>query len=113
MPYFHGENSYLWRCRGWRVDEQQLFRQPDSAHALDKGDFVDLLQGGKTAAHLVECRLAQEAHAVFAGGAPYFRSWLPIQNHLADAVGQIQKLVNCGSSPESGSSALDAALPFV
>src|ERR1700721_5545 len=86
---------------------------PGSAHGLDKGDLIDLLQGCKSTAHLVQCRFAKEAHAVFAGGAPDFGSWLPLQNHLAYAVGQIQKLVNGVASAESGAGAPDAALTLI
>src|SRR5437868_2337793 len=39
-------------------------------HRLDEGDFIDLLQGRQTKPNLIECRLAQEAHAFFARRPP-------------------------------------------
>src|SRR5271169_4357527 len=88
-------------------------RSPASAHGLDKGDLVDLFQSGESTAHLVQSRFAQEAHTLFAGGFPYLRRGPLLENHLADAVGQIQKFMNCGSSPESRARALDAPLPLI
>src|SRR5271170_6394382 len=70
-----------------------------SAHGLDKGDLVDLFQSGETAPYLVERRFPEEAHALFTGGFPNLRSRLPIQNHFADTVGQIQQFVDRGSAP--------------
>src|SRR5208282_5107944 len=84
-----------------------------SAHGLDKGDLVDLFQSGDSAAYLVQRRFAQEAHALVAGSFSYLRGRPPLQNHLADAVGQIQQFMNCRPAPESRARALDAALAFV
>src|ERR1039458_8299277 len=53
---------------------------PASAHGLDKGDLVDLFQSGDSAAHLVQRRFAQEAHALFAGSFPYLRGRSSLQN---------------------------------
>src|SRR5208282_1062804 len=86
---------------------------PASAHGLDKGDLVDLFQSGKSAAHLVQSRFAQEAHAFFAGGFPDFRGRPLLQNHLANTVGQIQKFMNRRPSLESRPRALNTSLSFV
>src|SRR6266436_4250951 len=110
IPYFHEENSYLRGCQDRTADVETVIA---SAHGLDKGDLVDFLQSGESAAHFVQRRFAQEPHAVFAGGAPDLRRRLSIQNHLADPVGQIQEFMNCRPAPESRPRALDAALPLV
>ena len=84
-----------------------------SAERLDERHLVDFLQGGKPAPHFIERRLAQEAHTLFASGAPDLRSRLLRQNHLADPVRQIQQFVNGCPATETSAGALDAALTFV
>src|ERR1700692_164580 len=84
-----------------------------SAHGLNKRDFVDLFQSGKSTAHLVERRLAQEAHALFSGRLADLRRRPPFQNHLASSIRPIQKFMNRRPPPEAGSCAFDAALPLI
>src|SRR5437764_12359066 len=86
---------------------------PRLPHAFDKCDLIDLLQCRHAQPDFVERRLAQEAHTLFAGGAPDFRGWLFGQNHLADAVTQIQQFVNRTAPAEPCTGALDTPLPFV
>ena len=68
-------------------------------------------KGGHSQPHLVEGRLAQEAHAFFAGGAADFRGRLLGQNHLADAVAQVEQFVDRGPAAEPGAGALDPPWP--
>src|SRR5258708_31608412 len=83
------------------------------AERLDKRNLVDLLERGHSRPYFVERRFAQEAHAFMARAATDFRGWLLGQNHLADAVGQIQKFMNRRPPFESGARALDASLAFI
>src|SRR5215813_289029 len=72
-------------------------------HRLNERNLIDLFQGRHTQPNLVQRGLAQEPHPFFTGGSADFRSRLLGQNHFADAVAQIQKLVNGGSPAEAGS----------
>ena len=65
------------------------------------------------AANLVQRRLAQEAHAFIAGRAANFGCRLFGQNHLANAVAQIQEFVDRATAAEPRTRAFDATLPFV
>src|SRR5712692_444866 len=86
---------------------------PALPHALYERDLIDLLERGQANSHLIQGGLAQEPHAFFAGGAAYFRGRLLGQDHLADAVAQVQHFVNRAPSPEPRTRALDAALTLV
>src|ERR1035438_6111580 len=61
---------------------------------LDKRDLVDFPQGGDSPAHLLHRRIAQEGHAVFLGGALDLRGGAAVQDHLANAVRQVQQFVD-------------------
>src|SRR5436190_22593851 len=80
---------------------------------FDESNFVDLLQRGCARSDFVKSRLAQEPHSFLASGAPDFRGWLLSQNHLPDAVAQVEQFVNSGTSAKSCTRALDATLAFV
>src|ERR1039458_7339939 len=79
---------------------------------LDKRDLVDFPQGGDPPAHLLHRRFPQEGHAVFPGGALDFRGGAAVQDHLADAVRQVQQFVNRRTSAEACAAALEAAGAF-
>ena len=55
----------------------------------------------------------RKRHAFFARRALDFRSRPLVQNHLADAVAQIQQFVDRRPAAESGAAAFDAARAFV
>src|SRR5258708_1690990 len=80
---------------------------------LDERDLIDLLQGSYAGFNFGQRGFAQEAHAFFVGCAPDFRRWAFFQDQLADAVRQIQQLMDRGAAVISRASALDAALAFV
>src|ERR1035441_4333634 len=79
---------------------------------LDERDLVDFPQGGDSQAHLFHRRIAQEGHAVFLGGALDLRGGAAVQDHFADAVGEVQQLVNRRTAAEAGAAALEAAGAF-
>src|SRR5262249_46854392 len=76
------------------------------AHALDKGDLVDLFQRGHAQADFVECRLTQKPHAFLARRSPNLRRRFFCQNHLSNAIAQVEQFVDRRASAEAGSSAL-------
>src|ERR1022692_784809 len=55
------------------------------------GSLVDFAQGGDSQAHLLDRGLAQEGHAVFLGGALDFGGGTAVQDHFADAVGEVDR----------------------
>src|ERR1035441_8583341 len=79
---------------------------------LDKRDLVDFPQGGDPHPHLFHRRIAQERHAVFLGGALDLRGGAAVQNHLANAVRQVQQFVDRRAAAEAGAAALAAAGAF-
>src|ERR1035437_9132754 len=79
---------------------------------LNKRDLVDFPQGGDSQAHLFDRRFAQEGHAVFLGGTLDLRRGAPVQDHFADAVGEIEQFVNGGAAAVSGAAAFEAAGTF-
>src|SRR5690242_3319681 len=80
--------------------------------ALDEGDFVDLLQSGRSLLHFEQRRLPQERHALFAGQALDLRSRALIENHFADALGQVEELMDGGAPAETSAAALEAPGAF-
>src|SRR5580704_6957040 len=96
-----------------RCARNDKVKKMNSAHAFDECDFVDLFQSGQPDPYFVERGLTQEAHALIARGAPDLGRRLLQQNHLADAVAQVQQFVDGSSSAESSAGTFDAALSFV
>ncbi len=80
---------------------------------FDEGDLVDLLQRGDAGFDFGQRRFPEEMHTVFACRLANLRARPLFENHLANAVGQLQQFVNRGSSPEAGAGTLDAAFAFV
>src|SRR2546427_9838463 len=74
--------------------------------------LVNFPERGNSQAHFLHGRFAQEGHPVFFGRPFDLRRGALVQNHFADAVGQIQQLVNGGAPPETGAAALEAAGAF-
>src|SRR6476646_4730223 len=83
------------------------------AHGFDERNLVDLLQRGQAGAHFVERGLTQETHALFPRRAADLRARLLGENHLPDAIAQIQQFVDGGAAAVSRPGAFDAALAFV
>src|SRR6266545_3389021 len=79
---------------------------------LDERHFVDFPQRGDALADLLHSRFAQERHAFFAGQALDFGSGALVQNHFADAVGQVEQLMDGGAAAEPGAAALKAPGAF-
>src|SRR5690242_5313230 len=80
--------------------------------AFDEGDFVDLLQSGRSLLHFEQRRLPQERHALFAGQALDLRRRALIENHFADALGQVEELMDGGAPAETSAAALEAPGAF-
>src|SRR5438105_14390851 len=76
---------------------------------FDEGDFIDLFQRGNARLYFIKRRLAQEAHSLVTGGATDLRGRLLGQDHLADAIAEIEELVDRRASLEAGAGAFDAA----
>src|SRR4051812_34828161 len=89
-------------CSGWN----SLSRR------LDECDFVDFLQRGEPATNSVEGGLAEERHAFSLSELADLRGRLLFKDQLTDGVGQVQKLMNCGTSSVPGAAALDASGAF-
>src|ERR1035441_9052643 len=77
------------------------------ASRLNERNLVDFPQGGDSAAHLLHRRIAQECHAVFLGGALDLRSGAAVQDHFADAVGEVEQFVDGRAAAEAGAAALE------
>src|SRR5256886_14628953 len=86
---------------------------PWLAHALDKRDLIDLLQSSQSQPDFVQRRLTQEPHALFARCTPDFRRRLLSQNHLANAVTQIQQFMDRRAASKPRAGALNTPLAFV
>src|SRR5262249_31900466 len=62
--------------------------------SFDKCDLVDLLQRSHSLPDLVHGRFAQKRHALFLGPPLDLRGGALLQNQLADAIAQIEQLVD-------------------
>src|SRR5947209_9767258 len=80
---------------------------------LNEGHLIGFFQGCDSSPHPVERRFAQDRHAFLTRRALDFRCRPPLQNHFANALREVQYLVNRRSSAESRSAALDAAPALV
>src|SRR6266404_5289523 len=76
---------------------------------LNESHLVDFIQGSDPVANFCEAALAQSDHAFFAGDALDLRSWAAIDDHFADAVGQVEQLADSGAAVEPGTGAFEAA----
>src|ERR1035437_3240098 len=95
-----------------KMDLSLSIIQINPALRLNKRNFVDFPQGGDSQAHLFHRRFAQEGHAVFLGGALDLRSRAAVQDHFADAVGEVEQFVNRRPAAEAGAAAFEAAGTF-
>src|SRR4030042_5638326 len=86
---------------GWRALQNS---RPDPL--LDEGDLVDLAQRGDAGEDLLEGGVAEEGHALLAGGLLYLGRGAPLEDHLADAVGHVEELRHAGAPEEAGAPAL-------
>ena len=75
---------------------------PRLGELLKERHLIDLAQRRDPRADLAQARIAEEGHALFPGHALDLRSRAAVDNHLADAVGEIEKLAD-GSRSKSGS----------
>src|ERR1044072_8076206 len=63
-------------------------------HLFDEGDAVNLVERRDALEDLLQRRLAQGAQALGLGRAAHFGAGTPLDNHLADVVRHVQKLVD-------------------
>src|SRR6266403_677456 len=75
---------------------------------LNESHLVDFLQGSDPVAILGEATFAQGDHAFFASDALDLRGGPAIDDHFADAVGQVQQLADGGAAVETGTGAFEA-----
>src|SRR5262249_15031489 len=59
-----------------------------------------------------QAAFAQRNHAFFASHALDFRSGAAIDNHLADAIGQVEEFANSGAAVETSAGAFETAGAF-
>src|SRR3954462_244284 len=83
-----------------------------SADSFEECHLVDLAQRGKAEQHFLDGRLAQEPHPLFMSRLLDLGCGATIQDHLTDAIGQVQQLTDRRSAFEPRSAALDAARTF-
>src|SRR5580692_3355347 len=83
------------------------------SHALDEGDLVNLFQRRQPDSHFIQGGLTQESHTLIAGSSPDLGGRLLQQNHLANAVTQIEQFVDRRSPAESSAGAFNATLPLI
>src|SRR5580700_9821424 len=102
------------KCNNWKgtssigrmaTSQSLLHSQTLLPHALNEGDLVDFLQRGHAQPHFVQGRFAQEPHTLLTRCTADFRRWLFNQNHLPDAVAQIEQFMDRSTSAESCSGA--------
>src|SRR6185503_19751582 len=68
---------------------------------FDKRDLIDLFQGRDALASFRERRIAQEGHALIAGGAANFGRRALVENHFADFLVKVEEFVYRATAPES------------
>src|SRR4051812_16194249 len=121
-----GPERRSWR-RGLRRSPRspaatQTRRRPSAARqpattwrtgSFDERHFVYFPEGGQSFEHSLDSRLTEKAHAFFACGLLDFRSWAFIENHLANAISQVEELADRLPSLVAGPVALDAPDAFV
>src|SRR5260370_18111278 len=80
---------------------------------LDERDLVDLLQSCHSTAGFLQRGFTQERHTFLTRRALDFRSGPLVQNHLADLLAQIQKLMNRSSAAEAGATPFKPPRPLI
>jgi hypothetical protein len=71
---------------------------PTLARGLNKRDFVNFAKGSQAATNAVQGRLTQEVHALPFCELTDFRARFLLQNYLANWIGQIEQLMDGGST---------------
>src|SRR5690242_757617 len=77
--------------------------------SVNEGHLVNFPQRGDARANFGEAAFAQRGHAFFPGDALDLRGGPAVDDHFADAVGQIQEFANGGASVEAAAGALEAS----
>src|SRR5690348_560465 len=80
---------------------------------VNERHLVNFTQRGDSCAHARDSRFAQKLHALFFRGAFYFRARTAVDNHLANAIREIQQLGNRRATAKTGTRAIEAASSFV
>src|SRR5262249_59287226 len=88
-------------------------RETNRKCSFDECDLVDLPQCGRAVHYTIDGAFTQEPHALLARRLLDLRRRTLFENHLADAVGQVEQLADCGAPLVPGPAALDAAEPLV
>src|SRR5712671_6706012 len=78
-------------------------------HLLNKSDLIDLLKSGVALAHLGQAGVPEEGHSFLPRCALDFRSGPTVDNHFADAIGEIQKFGDGGPTVKTGAGTFQAA----
>src|ERR1700693_1078032 len=81
--------------------------------ALNKGYFIDLLQGRDSRSSLLQSRLAQKSHPFTRRLPPDFRCGPLVQNHFPDPLAQVQQSMDRAASPKPRSAALKTARTLI
>src|SRR6185437_9971521 len=76
---------------------------------LNERHLIDFSQSCHSRAHAGETRFAEELHSLFLRRALDFRAWPAINDHLADAVREVEQFADGGSSVKSAAGAFQAA----
>src|SRR5215475_8140591 len=79
---------------------------------LNESHLVNFLYGRNAGANLRESAFAERSHTFFAGDTLNFGCWAAIDDHFADAIGEVEKLADRGSAVIAGAAALEAAGAF-
>src|SRR3954471_3193504 len=80
---------------------------------FNKGDLVNLLQGGDAEFRFVDGGFAQERHSLFARQALDFGGGTAIENQLADSFAQVEQFVDGSTAAEARAATLEASGSFV
>src|SRR5271163_4536212 len=79
---------------------------------FNESHLVDFLEGGGAGADFSQAAFAQGDHAFFAGDALDFRSRTALDDHFADAVGEVQQFADGGAAMIAGAGTFEAAGAF-
>src|SRR5204863_6270975 len=77
--------------------------------SFDERHLIDFAQRGHAFEHALDRRLTQKPHAVFARSLLDFRRRPLFENHLANAIGEVEKFANRLAALVAGPVALDTA----
>src|SRR5690348_6605084 len=80
---------------------------------VNEGHLVDFAKRGDAGAHASQTRFAQKLHAFLFGDALDFGSWPLVDDHLADAIGKVEQLGDCGAAMKAAAGTFQAAGAFI